>query len=96
MSYFIAQITIHDPEIYQQYIEGFYEVFNKYRGEVILVDDSPKAIEGTLQHSRIVVIRFPDEAELHRWYDSPEYQRLAELRWKSSEAYIIHAADTRT
>lgn len=95
MSYFFAQITIRDTETYQKYIEGFYEVFNKYRGEVILVDDNPKAIEGTLQYNRIVVIRFPDEIELHRWYDSPEYQQLAELRWKASDSYIIHAADTR-
>ena len=95
MSYFIAQINIHDPKTYQQYVEGFYEVFNRYQGEVVLVDDNPKAIEGTLQYNRIVVIRFPNENELHRWYDSPEYQQLARIRWKASDAYILSATDAR-
>ena len=95
LTLFIAQITIKDPELYQQYIDGFYTVFNKYKGKILAVDNNPKPVEGDKLHTRIVVIRFPDETEFEKWYYSPEYQELAELRWKASDANII-LVDERT
>jgi len=93
MTLFIAQITIKDPVLYQQYIDGFYTVFNKYKGKILSVDDNPKPIEGEKLHTRIVVIHFPDETEFEKWYYSTEYQQLAELRWKASDANIILAKE---
>jgi len=96
MTLFIAQITIKDQTLYQQYIDGFYTVFNKYKGKIIAVDDDPKPVEGEKLHTRIVIIRFPDETEFEKWYYSPEYQELAELRWKASDANIILAKERTT
>ena len=91
MSLFVAQITINDTEKYQKYIDGFYEVFDKYEGEILSVDDDVREIEGKRLHPRIVVIRFPDESEFERWYYSPDYQKLAMLRWEASDANIVLA-----
>ena len=93
MSLFIAQITINDQDKYQQYIDGFYEVFDKYNGNILSVDDNPRVIEGEKMYSRIVVIRFPNEGEFERWYYSQEYQKLAGLRWEGSDAYILLAKE---
>lgn len=93
MTLFIAQITIKDPKLYQQYIDGFYKVFNKYKGKILSVDDNPKPIEGEKLHTRIVIIQFPNEIEFEKWYYSPEYQELAKLRWKASDANIILAKE---
>jgi len=87
--YFIAQITIQNPVEYERYIEGFDEIFSKYRGEVLAVDDEPALLEGNFHHRRVVVVRFPNEAELKRWYDSPEYQELAKYRRRSARADIL-------
>ena len=87
--YFVAYITIHDPGQYEKYLEGFDEVFTRYNGEVIAVDDSPTVLEGEWPYTRAVVIRFPHEEDLKRWYESQEYQTLARHRWQSSQAYII-------
>jgi uncharacterized protein (DUF1330 family) len=89
--YFIAQITIHNPEIYQKYLDGFDEMFENFQGEVIMVDDDPLVLEGSWRHSRIVMIRFPDEADARGWYESPEYQKLVKFRWQASEAKVILA-----
>lgn len=87
-SYFIALIDIHDPAAYKQYLEGFDEVFARYTGEVIAVEDNPRVLEGTWPARRTVVIKFPNDSELRRWYDSEEYQSLAKHRREASVATI--------
>ena len=90
-SYFVAHIIIHDPERYESYLQGFDEVFSSYDGEVICVDDNPEVLEGECAYTRIVMIRFRNRDEARRWYESPEYQRLAEHRHAASSANIVLA-----
>jgi uncharacterized protein (DUF1330 family) len=78
--YFLAQINIHNEAEYAQYLAGADEIFSKFNGRYLAVDDCPKVLEGRWDHSRVVLIEFPDEAELKRWYDSPEYQELLKHR----------------
>ena len=65
--YFIAQIEIHDRDEYQQYLDGFDEVFEKYKGMIMAVDEEPVVLEGEWPFTRTVLIRFPDENEARRW-----------------------------
>ncbi len=88
-AYFIAQITIRDDEEYQKYLDGFDEVFSRFNGKVVAVDDDVRILEGEWPHGRTVVIRFPGEKELLAWYDSAEYQRIARHRRNASEANIV-------
>ncbi len=87
-SYFIALIDIHDPLGYEQYLAGFDEVFSKYNGKVIAVEDNPRILEGNWPTGRTVVIKFPNDSELRKWYDSNEYQSLAKRRKEASIATI--------
>ena len=87
-SYFIALIDIHDSQRYQQYLDGFDEIFEKYQGKVLAVEDNPRILEGDWPAGRTVVIRFPNDEELRKWYDSDEYQTLAKRRKEASIANI--------
>lgn len=87
--YFVAQITIDDPELYQRYLDGYDAVFSQYAGTVIAVDDAPEVLEGDWSRTRIVMIRFPDEAALKGWYGSAAYQELAQYRRRASQADIL-------
>jgi uncharacterized protein (DUF1330 family) len=87
--YFIAQINIKKPNGYQKYLDGFAEVFEKFEGEVVAVDDAVDVLEGKWPFRRTVIIRFPDEAEARRWYDSTEYQELMKFRRRASHSNII-------
>ena len=87
--YFIANIKIHNLREYEKYLEDYDEFFARYHGKVIAVDESPTILEGKWPYTRAVLTRFPNEYELKRWYDSPEYQALAKHRWQASEADII-------
>jgi uncharacterized protein (DUF1330 family) len=87
--YIIANITVEDWDEYGKYQEGFLEIFARYRGEILAVSDEPRVVEGEWPHTRAVLLRFPDEAEARRWYESPEYQAIAQHRWRASKASII-------
>jgi uncharacterized protein (DUF1330 family) len=87
--YFLAQINIHDRDEYQKYLEGYDEIFEKYKGIVVAVDEHPTVLEGSWPFGRTVLIRFPNEEEARRWYDSPEYRELVKHRHRSSEANIV-------
>jgi uncharacterized protein (DUF1330 family) len=87
--YFVAQINIHDRHEYQKYLDGHDEVFSKYKGRVMAVDENPELMEGEWQCSRTVLIGFPDEQEAKRWYQSTEYQELVKFRHRASDANIV-------
>ena len=86
--YLIATITIVDREEYGQYELGFMEVFQKYQGKMLAVDESVKLLEGQWPVTRTVLIEFPDESAAMDWYESAEYQTLAKHRFASSEANV--------
>jgi uncharacterized protein (DUF1330 family) len=87
-AYFLALINIHDPARYEQYLAGFDEVFDRYEGRVVSVEDNPRVLEGQWPAGRTVLIEFPTEQALCEWYGSPEYQKLAEHRREASIASI--------
>ncbi len=87
--YIIAQIKIYDREEYRVYEEGFDEIFEKYKGIVVAIDENPVILEGEWPYTRTVLIRFPNEEEAKRWYESPEYQKLAEHRRRASTGNIV-------
>ncbi len=93
--YFVAQIEILDRDAYDRYLDGFDEVFARFDGAVLAVDDEVRTLEGTWPLRRTVLIRFPDEAALLAWYESAEYQRLAAVRRSGSVANIalVHGSD---
>lgn len=89
--YIIAQVQIHDQEEYGKYIEGFRALFGAYKGEMLVVDEAPQVLEGEWPYTRTGVIRFEDEAEAKRWYNSPEYQAAAKFRFNSATTNLILA-----
>ena len=87
--YLIAQINIHDRDKYAQYGDGFMEIFTKYEGKLLSVEEEPVTLEGNWQYTRTVLIEFPSKAAADAWYHSEEYQALAQYRFASSEANIV-------
>ena len=87
--YIIAQITISDREEYGKYEEGFMEIFDKYEGELLSVDEGPDVIEGSWTATRTVLLSFPSVEAAKTWYDSDEYQALAQHRFAASSANLI-------
>ncbi len=87
--YLIAQINIHDRAEYAKYEVGFSEIFSKYKGKMLAVDEAPESLEGQWAYTRTVLIEFPTDEDAMAWYKSPEYQKLAEHRFAASEANLV-------
>jgi uncharacterized protein (DUF1330 family) len=90
-AYIIGLIEIHDRDEYNQYQAGFRKIFSKYNGEILVVEEAPTLLEGAWPHTRTVVLRFADEHEAKRWYESEQYQALAQHRFRASTANVILA-----
>jgi len=93
--YLIAEINLEDRETYAKYEAGFGEVFAKYNGEMLAVEENPEILEGDWPHWRTVLIQFPSKEEAMAWYRSDEYQAIAQFRFQSSRANaaLIHGLE---
>lgn len=78
--YFIAQIQITDESVYQKYLNSASEIFEKYNGKYLAVDDMPICLEGFWDEARIVLIEFPTKEDFNTWYCSDEYQQILKHR----------------
>jgi uncharacterized protein (DUF1330 family) len=96
--YALALITIRDRAAYTKYEAGFAEIFNRYSGEILSVEESPRVIEGEWPYTRTVMLRFPSDASFRDWYESDAYQAIARERLNASSAQIvlISGRDTKT
>ncbi len=86
--YAVALVDIHDRDQYGHYEAGFMEIFSKYQGTLLAVDEAPALLEGEWPWTRTVLLEFPDEEKLRAWYDSEEYQALAQHRFAGAQASI--------
>ncbi len=87
--YVINNLKIHDRGAYGEYLSGFMEAFRGCGGEILAVQDSPKAYEGEWPYDRTVLLRFPDRASITRWVESPAYQRIIGHRLRGSSSNIV-------
>ena len=87
--YLIAQLSIHDRATYAKYGSGFMDIFSRYGGRLLSVDEAPKVIEGEWGYTRTVLLEFPSEDQALSWYHSGEYQDLSQYRRAASDANLV-------
>ena len=88
-AYVIAEIDVVDPAAYDDYRKQVLAVVTKYGGKFIVRGGKIEPKEGGWTPRRIVVVEFPSLAQAQKWYDSPEYAPLIELRQKASKGKLI-------
>ncbi len=91
-AYFIANIRIHDQEEYDKYLKSVDDVFAKFNGKYLAMDEHPSILEGTWNYTKTVLIRFPSEEDLLAWYESDEYQQILKHRLQGAhcDAILVH------
>ena len=87
--YVIAWFTIHDRNQYDLYESGFAEVFKKFDGKMLNLDEEPMLLMGTWEDTRSVIIEFPSKKSALAWMTSDEYQAIAKHRDAGSTANSI-------
>ena len=87
--YAIALINIADRAGYATYEQGFMDVFSRFGGKLLAVDEAPVIKEGEWPYTRTVLLEFTDQAEFDRWYHSDAYQALATHRFGASQGRVV-------
>ena len=88
-AYVLAQINIQDRSRYGDYEAGFMDIFAKYQGTLLSVDEAPEVLEGEWPHTRTVLIEFPSSQDAKDWLMSEEYQELAKHRHAAAQSHCV-------
>jgi uncharacterized protein (DUF1330 family) len=91
----IGQFTIDDADRYRDYALDFSPILKAHGGEIVTYDDNVTLLEGERVSGRTVIIRFESEEACLTWWNSPEYQEIAEHRRAATTTTLIsmvHAA----
>ena len=84
IQYFAAQIRINDNAEYEKYLDKFDEIFSRYRGEYLAIDESPLLLEGAWNYTKSVLIKFNSKQDFEDWYYSDDYQAILKHRLRAS------------
>ena len=83
-AYFIFVHKVTDADkLNNDYLPRAVESLGPYAPEILVVDENIEVIEGGSDDTRTVVLKFKDKDEAKRWYNSPEYQAIVNLRLNS-------------
>lgn len=83
-AYVIAQVEVTNPETFAQYAAQVPAVIEQYGGRYLVRGGKKQELEGEWPVNRVVVLEFPSMEQLLRFYHSPEYAPLIELRQQSA------------
>lgn len=86
--YWIALVTVSNPDQYKLYAEAAPEAFKKYGATILARGGKSQQMEGQ-GRPRNVVIEFPSLQAAIDCYNSPEYQAAKAKRKGAGEAEIV-------
>ncbi len=82
----IANITVKNPEKFQEYIAKTTQVAATFGAELLLRGKVDRALTGESEdHSLTIIVKFPSLEKINEWYGSDAYQPLIALRDEGSE-----------
>ncbi len=88
-AYLILDLTIHDFEIFREYIEKIPIIIKKHSGRYIVQGEEPTVIEGDWKPERVVVIEFPSREKATDFLDDNKSQELFKVRHQSTTSKLI-------
>ncbi|MEM8813170.1 MAG: DUF1330 domain-containing protein [Pseudomonadota bacterium] len=97
-AYVIAHITVTEPASYRAYEKGFFPVLKPYGAHFLTYDDNVTILEGERADGRTVLIEFPSEEIALTWWNSKDYQQIADLRRAgaiTNSIIMLHAMPDR-
>ena len=85
--YWIAHVSVTDPETYPDYIATAKPAFEEYGAHFLVRGGAHKCVEGNTGE-RHVIIEFASMADALACYNSETYQKAAKLRSNASTGTI--------
>ena len=83
--YWIAHVTVTDPERYKDYVAANAAAFKKYNAKFLVRGGQFEVTEGAWNPARVVVIEFPSLEHARDWYHSDAYQAIIQGRFDGAK-----------
>ena len=88
-AYLFANVDVTDAAGYEQYRQRVSATIEAYGGRYLVRGGLTEVLEGDWMPKRMVILEFPDMAQLKAWYHSPEYWPLLELRQRTAMSTLV-------
>jgi uncharacterized protein (DUF1330 family) len=88
-AYVVVNVTIRDPERYEEYRRRATPTVGAYGGRYIARGGAVDVREGNWSPSRLVILEFPDMERARAWWSSPEYEPLKAIRQSCADTQLI-------
>ena len=88
-AYLVLDISIHDFETFNEYIQKIPKFIEKHLGRYIVQGEVPTVMEGDWKPERLVVIEFPSSENAKAFLKDPDAQSLFEIRHKSTTSKLV-------
>lgn len=88
-AYIYANVEVTDAAAYEAYRREVPAVVAAHGGRFLVRGGAVTVLEGAGVPARQVVLEFPSMAALRGFYDSPEYQRLVQVRQAASTGTLF-------
>ena len=82
--YVIGNIDVTNPEAFEEYRNLVPDTIAAYGGKYLVRGGAADVAEGSYDPVRIVVLEFESVDQAKKWYNSPEYIPLREMRMNAS------------
>ena len=88
-AYLFANVEVTDAAGYEQYRQRVSATIEAHGGRYVVRGGATEVLEGGWTPKRMVILEFPDMAQLKAWYQSPEYRPLIELRQRTAISTLV-------
>lgn len=87
--YVIANVTVKDPERYEQYKSMVGPTVEAYGGRYLARGGEVETMEGRWNPNRLVILEFESAERAKAWWASEEYARAKALRIATTESDLV-------
>lgn len=88
-AFVIVDISIHDPELYEDYKKLTPASIAEYGGKFVVRGGKTVSLEGHWKPERVVVTEFPSVERAKEWWNSDGYAKAKAIRQASAETKMI-------
>lgn len=88
-AYLIANIEVHDPQRYRDYLAQVPDLIEKHGGKYRVRGGESTVLEGSWTPSRLIVLEFPSREVALAFYEDPAYAPYKRLRHSVTDSSVV-------
>jgi uncharacterized protein (DUF1330 family) len=88
-AYILVDVTINNPEEYEEYKKLTPASIAAYNGKFIVRGGQTETLEGDWQPGRFVILEFPTAEQAKAWWSSPGYTKAKAIRYRAATSKML-------